>query len=94
LRQMLSKVPSKQPEEEKSHAVFFRTDRKMVHQHPQPEIVLTDETLGVQLCKRRSASVLKFLGEKGEASDETLKMLTQVMKSLKMIRKVSIKCQW
>jgi len=91
---MLSKVSSKQLREEKGHAVLFKMNKKMVHRNPQQEIVLTNETLSLQLCKRRDASVLRFLGREAQTSDETLKILTQVVKPLKKVRKVIIECQW
>jgi len=65
----------------------------MIRPNSKSEIVLTNKTLGLQLCKRRKAFVLRFLGEKEETSDETLKRLMEVMKSVKTVRKVIIECK-
>jgi len=87
---MLSKIP---PKVIKEDAVFPKTKKKIIHNNNKTERVLTNETLGLQICKRVNASVMKFLGEKEETSDEKLKMLTKVVKSLKAVRKVVIECQ-
>jgi len=90
---MLPKSPYKQIKEEDIHTVFSKTARKVIYQNNKPELTLTDETLGLQLCKRRDGSVLKFCGKSNETSDETLKKLTKSIKSLRAVHKVVLECQ-
>jgi len=90
---MLSKVSCEQRKEGDSHAVFNKMNKKMVHQYDKTEIILTNKTLDSQLCKRRNACDLRFLGEKKETSDETVKRLAEAVKSVKAVRRVIIELQ-
>jgi len=91
---MLPKYPYKQIKEEDIHTVFSKTNKKVIYQNNKPELILTNETLGLQLCKRRDASVLKFSGKSQEISNKTLKKLIKSMKSVRTVHEVVVECQW
>jgi len=67
--------------------MFPKTLKKMIHQTHKCQKVLNNETLALHQCKRMDAFVFKFLWKREQTSNETFKMLTKAMRSLKTVRK-------
>jgi len=83
---------SKPIKEVNSQAMFPKTNKKMTRRNHESKIILDDEYLGLQLCKRRDTPIMNFNGAMGKISNKTLKRLPKAVKSLKTVRKMIIKC--
>jgi len=67
--------------------------KKIVDRNEKYEIRMSHYTLGSQSRQRTDGFVLKFIGEKDETSDETMKQLGKVIKSMKKARRIEIQCE-